>query len=1126
MLELIGVFGIKMKNLSIEKFLIHYMKIDSMKAYTSYLCFLIVFLITSCEQPVRDLNPESLEGGFQLLDAKTTGIDFDNSIKESAIFNHFYYSQIYVGSGVAIGDINNDGLSDVFFGGNQVNDGLYLNKGDLNFEDISQQSGIGNNEGWTWGVTMADVNSDGFLDIYVSRNGMSFDMADRRNKLYINNQDLTFTESAIAYGLADPGFSTQAVFFDMDNDGDLDMYQVNQLPDKKLLLVNKVPKKQFKYLRDKLYRNDNGKFIDVTRSSGISNDVSYGLSVSASDFNNDGWMDLYVANDYAEPDFMYQNNGNGTFTNVVNEQFMHITQLSMGSDTGDMNNDGLLDLITTDMTPEDHYRSKTNMASMSAEAFKALIDSGAHRQYMANSLQINTGKGTFFDVANMAGIASTDWSWASLLVDLDNDGYKDIVVSNGIKKDVDNNDFRNTLTDLDSNTSAEELFELSQKAPSVPISNYAFRNKGNLEFEKVSKPWGFDTPSFSSGMAYGDLDNDGDLDLVLNNMESKAFVYENKATGNFLKINLQGPKNNKFGIGVKAKIYYGNNLQVSEHILTRGFISSVEPGLFFGLGKETMIERAEVIWPDGKQNTLTNVQANQFLTVKYKEASIKVIETNTETTLLEQINTTNVGVNYVHQENYFDEFTDEILLPHNISQNGPFSAIADVNGDGFQDLFIGGALDQSGIMYLQTSNGNFRKASSQPWEKDKNSEDLQALFFDVDNDGDKDLYVTSGGTENKRGSYLLKDRLYINDGNGSFVKDTKALPNIYEHTQVVKTSDIDDDGDLDLFVGVRSVPGKYAYPGTSYLLINNKGVFNKANYDIAPDLTNLGMVTDAVFSDVDQDGDEDLMVVGEWMTVTLLVNNKGVFINESDNYGLSNTRGLWWCITANDLDNDGDEDYIIGNLGKNNKFKASKEHPFKVYVNDFDENGTNDIVLSKFYKDDYVPVRGRECTSQQMPYVAEKFEDFHSFASSTLLDILPQDKVESAVIYEISNFESIILMNDEGQLRRKVLPNQVQVAPIKSILVDDVNDDGIKDILTVGNHFGVEVETVRYDAGVGGILLGNGRNNYKYTTPLKSGFYVPFDSREIKLLHSAGGQQKYLVLNNNDTPLLFKKNTK
>jgi len=539
-----------------------------------------------------------------------------------------------------------------------------------------------------------------------------------------------------------------------------------------------------------------------------------------------------------------------------------------------------------------------------------------------------------------------------------------------------------------------------------------------------------------------------------------------------------------------------------------------------------MIDRVEVFWPEGKQNILTNVQANQFLTIKHKEASEVLTKESSELPLLKQINNSDLDINYVHQENDFDEYKDEILLPHNISQNGPFSTIADVNGDGFEDLFIGGALNQAGVLYFQMSDGKFQKAYSQPWENDKKSEDLQALFFDVDNDGDMDLYVTSGGTENKRGSYLLKDRLYINDGDGSFVKDTKALPNIYENTQVVKASDIDDDGDLDLFVGVRSVPGKYAYPGTSYLLINNKGVFNQANYRIAPDLTNLGMVTDATFTDIDKDGDDDLLVVGEWMTVTLLLNNGGIFENRSKEYGLSDTRGIWWSVTATDLDNDGDDDYVLGNLGRNNKFKASKEHPFKVYVNDFDENGTNDIVLSKFYKDDYVPVRGRECTSQQMPYVAEKFEDFHSFASSTLMDILPQDKVESAVVYEISSFESIILINDKGQLKRKVLPNQLQVSPIKSIYIGDVNEDGFKDIFTVGNHYGVEVETVRYDAGVGGVLLGDGKNGFEYVSPLDSGFYVPLDSREIKLLNSARGQNLYLVLNNNDTPLLFKKNMK
>ncbi len=1079
-------------------------------------------LFIGCDKPIRDLNPESLEAGFELLTPETTGIDFSNTMTESKFLNHYFYSQIYVGAGVAIGDINNDGLSDVFFGGNQVADRLYLNKGDFKFEDITKKSRVAKNSGWTWGVTMADVNGDGYLDIYVSRNGHSLELEDCRNQLYINNQDLTFTESALAYGLADVGYSTQAVFFDMDNDGDLDMYQVNQLMDKKLMLVNKITKERYQHFLDKLYRNDGGRFVDVSEESGISRDISYGLSVSVSDFNNDGWMDFYVANDYAEPDFMYYNNGDGTFKNVINEQMNHITQLSMGSDTGDINNDGLMDIFTTDMTPEDHYRSKTNMGSMSTEAFNAMVNGGAHHQYMANALQINTGMGSFSDVANVAGVSYTDWSWASLLVDLDNDGWKDIIVSNGIKKDVDNNDYLTLLEGLDSKKiTAEELFQISKDAPSQPISNYVFKNQGNLRFKKVAKEWGFDKPSFSSGMAYGDLDNDGDLDVVTNNMDAPAFVYKNNATGNFIKINFEGAPSNRFGIGAKVTIYHNNKLQVGENSTTRGFISSVEPGVFFGLGKDTKVEKVEVTWPDGKSNVYKDVSANKILTAKHSDATLRINEPNKANTLLAKLDEKKVGIDFAHQENEYDDFKEEILLPHKLSNNGPFSTVADVNGDGLDDLFIGGAAGQSGVMYLQNNKGGFVKSDSQPWSMHKASEDLGAIFFDADGDKDIDLYVTSGGNEFRKGNRLLKDRLYINNGSGEFFNKPTAIPNILESTQCVKVSDIDSDGDLDLFVGTRLISGKYPFPASSYILINNEGIFTKADNTIAPDLNNIGMVTDAVFTDVDSDKDEDLIIVGEWMTITVLTNDGGKFKNTSEKYGLQDTRGLWWSITATDLDNDGDEDYIIGNLGKNNKFKATKEHPFKVYANDFDNNGTNDVVLAKFYKDDYVPVRGRECTSQQMPYVAEKFKDFHSFASSKLLEILPEDKVENAVIYEISNFESIILINDNGKLKRQPLPIQAQISPVKSSLVDDFNNDGFNDILIVGNHFGVEVETIRYDAGRGLLLLGDGNNNFDPLSPTESGLHVPSDSRIAKFIQS-GDEKLLLVTNNDDNVSIFK----
>ncbi len=1088
----------------------------------NYVTILILIVIMSCQKSKRPLCAETLVGGFELLSSEKTGIDFNNSIKETENFNHFYYSQIYNGAGVAIGDINNDGLSDIFFCGNQVSDRLYLNKGHFQFENITKKSRAARVSGWSWGVTMADVNSDGFLDIYVSRNGEFMNPEQRKNLLYINNQDLTFTESAMAYGLADAGYSTQAVFFDMDNDGDLDMYQVNQPADQKLFIRYTITEDSYKFFTHKLYINDSGRYRDISEYAGISRVFAYGLSVNAADFNNDGWTDLYVANDYDEPDFMYYNNGDGTFRNVINENLKHISRFSMGSDAGDINNDGLIDIITLEMAAEDHFRSKTNMGSMSTENFNQLVHLGKHHQYMSNTLQINTGAGSFSDVANMAGVAKTDWSWGGLFVDLDNDGLKDIIISNGVKKDVRNNDYMAIVTNLDPNISTQEFFKISKNTPSQPISNYVYNNKGNLQFEKVTKDWGFETPSFSSGIAYGDLDNDGDLDVVTNNMDALAFVYENKATGNFLKINLEGSDKNTFGYGAKATIHHNGKMQVLENSVTRGYLSSIEPGLFFGLGKDVNVDKVEVLWPDGKMNVFENINANTTLTVKHSKAKTTTKQVEEIQPLLTQIEPTNIGISYRHKENEFNDFEVEILLPHKLSQNGPFSTVADVNGDGLEDLFIGAAAGQSGILYLQNTNGQFNKSISQPWDNDKDSEDLGALFLDVDGDNDQDLFVASGGNEFKQGDTLLKDRLYINNGQGAFVKSDHGLPSIFESSQCVKASDIDADGDLDLFVGTRLIARQYPFPASSYLLINDNGIFKKAPHKTAPDLENIGLVTDAVFTDIDGDNDADLMLVGEWMEIIVLENKEGTFINSSEKHGLKDTRGLWWSITASDLDNDGDNDYIIGNLGKNNKFKATKEHPFKVYANDFDNNGTNDIVLAKFYKNDYVPVRGRECTSQQMPYVADKFKDFNSFASSKLLDILPEDKVGDAVIYEIHNFESIILINEGGQLLKQPLPIQVQTSPIKSSLVLDVNNDGYKDIITVGNHYGVEIETTRYDAGIGAVLLGNGKNNFHFMSPSQSGFYVPLDSRDINYIEQEDNSQNTIIVtNNNSSPSVF-----
>lgn len=1078
----------------------------------------VVFLLASACTQKSSLYREG-EIGLRLIPAEKTGITFNNKITETQEKNHLYYSQIYNGAGVAVGDINNDGLADVFFCGNMVNDRLYLNRGSFQFEDISRTAGIGQKKGWSTGVTMADVNADGYLDIYVCRNGDSMNPDDRGNQLYINNKDLTFTESAQKFGLADKGFSTQAVFFDMDNDGDLDMYQVNQPPDPRLFMRYKVPRARAVYHRDKLYRNDGGVYHDISQQASISNSLAHGLGVSASDFNNDGWTDLYVSNDYDEPDFLYYNNGNGTFKNVIDQKLKHISRFSMGVDAGDVNNDGNMDIITLDMAAEDHYRSKTNMGSMNAEEFYQLVDWGKHYQYMFNTLQINSGLGNFYDVGNLAGIAKTDWSWAGLLVDLDNDGRRDIVVTNGIKKDIRNNDF---LIDINKKLQQGPMnfLDMSKQAPSVALSNYIFKNEGDFDFKKVSKDWGFDTPGFSTGIAYGDLDNDGDLDVITNNIDAPAFVYQNETGGNYLKIRLEGPEKNPFGYGARAIINYKDEMQIAENFVTRGYLSSVESGLFFGLGEETNIDRLEVLWPGGNCNVFENISANQTLVAKYENTRATKQKDKAVSRLFPEISASAIGISYKHEENEYNDFLVETLLPHKLSENGPFSAVADVNGDGLEDIFIGGASGQSGELFLQKENGKFTMSKSQPWKPDSLSEDLGCLFLDVDGDNDQDLFVASGGNEFGKESELLQDRIYLNDGKGVFKKSTGILPTIYENSQCVKASDIDNDGDLDLFVGIRLLPGKYPYPTSSYLLLNDNGRYVDRTSDIAPDLSNIGLVTDAVFTDIENDGDMDLMIVGEWMDVTLLVNNNGTYTNDSKRWGLENTKGLWWSITAGDLDNDGDEDYVIGNLGKNNKFKPTEAHPFRIYANDFDNNGTNDIVLAKMYKNNFVPLRGRECVSLQMPYVADKYEDYHSYASSKLLDILPEEKIDDAVLHEIRSLESIILINNGGELVLKSLPVTAQVFPIKSSIVGDFNKDGHADILAVGNHYGVEVETVRYDSGLGCLLVGDGANNFKPMSPVESGWHIPLDSRDIQVIKWNAGNLLFIT-NNNAQPSLF-----
>lgn len=1077
--------------------------------------FVSVFLGCSNE---RLVSHNDLISGFLRHESESTGVTFNNHIEESNSLNHLLQMQIYNGAGVAIGDINNDKLPDLFFAGNQEADRLYLNKGKFRFEDISLDSGINQTNGWSTGVTMADVNADGFLDIYVSRCGFSQSLKESQNMLYINNGNLTFSESSRDYGLQNYGCSTQAVFFDMDKDNDLDLFQMSQPPDPRQTDRFGIEEGKIKFYTDKLYKNNNGLFTNVSSIAGIDR-LAYGLGLTVSDFNNDGYIDIYVANDYDSPDYYYQNNQDGTFTNIADEALNHMSRFGMGSDAGDFNNDGHIDLVVLDMSATDHYRSKTNMGSMDPDEFKETVDSGGHYQYMFNSLQLNNGTGNFSEIGQIAGISSTDWSWAPLLVDLDNDGWKDIFISNGIKKDIRNNDYVEMVTQSIKNGALNYL-EMANEAPSTPISNYIFRNTQSLKFTEVGSDWALDDPAFSVGVSYGDLDRDGDLDLVMNNMNSPAFIYENKTNGNYLRVIFDGPKNNPLGIGTRVKVYHNETYQLLDNIPTRGYLSSVEHNILFGLGIDRVVDSLEIVWSDGRSQLIKDVNANQTLEVSYKDAFVRNKTINNSEVYFEEVLPSDIGIDFVHQEESFDDFRNQILLPYKLSQNGPFVSVADVNGDGLDDFFVGGAKNQSGILYLQ-ENGRFRKVLKQPWRKNSSGEELGSTFFDADGDGDLDLYVCSGSNEFSHDNNAQLDHFYLNDGQGNFVSADERIPSITGHTQVVLAEDIDSDGDIDLFVGGRLVNGKYPYSSDSYLLINENGFFTDKTEELAPDLMKLGLVTDAVFADIDNDNDSDLVVVGEWMPITILENLEGEFVKHKGYPELDSIKGIWWSVSASDIDNDSDLDLIVGNLGENNKFKISDDKPFTIHAHDFDDNGSNDIVLAQSYNGNFVPLRGKVCMSQQMPFIKEKFADYHSYASSTLSEILQESSLNEGLKKEVSTFSSVVLINNGASFSQINLPPLAQLSPVKSMLINDFNYDGDNDLLIVGNHYPTEVETIRYDAGRGLLLLGNSTGIFESLTNYTSGIDINMDHRDIEFI-DINGITYLIITNNNDRISLFR----
>ncbi len=1092
-----------------------------------------------CTPPPQEQQDDHSTGPiFKSLSVEQSGVGFSNDLKEDSIINYFTYPYIYMGGGVATGDLNNDGFADLFLTGNMVENKLYLNqgiKGQPAFTDVTTTAGVGGDDRWVTGVTMADVNGDGWLDIYVSVSGK---FATKKNLLYLNDGQLKdgvphFTESAEERGIADEGSSTQGTFFDYDKDGDLDLYVANYPP-----ASFKTPNYSYRYFidkkdpehSDKLYRNNGeGYFEDVTAEAGL---ISFGLSLSATagDFNQDGWEDLYISNDFATPDWLYLNNGDGTFKETLQASTQHTAYFGMGTDVGDFNNDGLLDIVQMDMTPEDNRRNKANMASMNIPSFWEIVNLGMHYQYMQNALQLNNGITPdglphFSDIARLAGMSSTDWSWASLLADLDNDGWKDIFITNGTRRDINNKDYFNKIEKATyQEKQSFTKIGLSLNIPSEAVDNYVFKNNGDLTFEPVISEWGLSFEGFSNGAAYADFDNDGDLDLVINNIDAPAVVYQNQSSdqglANYLRIKCEGETNNKFGLGTKVTIEHNGQMQYQELTMTRGFQSSVEPILHFGLGKAKTVDLVKVVWPDGRTQQWQDVPCNQLFTVQQSTA------TKTTTTVAAAPKsfidiTAELGINYRHQENNFDDYQHEILLPHRYSTNGPGLAVGDVNGDQREDFYIGAAAGSTGRLYVQDATGRFTEASTASFAGDKKHEDLGATFFDADQDGDLDLYIVSGGNEFKEGAPNLQDRFYLNDGRGNFSPTQNVLPEMMISGSKVRAADYDGDGDMDLFVGGRIVPRSYPTPAKSTILRNDfvesgKLSFTDVTSDLAPDLMEAGLVTDAIWADFNGDQRLDLIIVGEWIAPTFLENTTAGFVNQTEALGLAQSTGWWYSIHADDFDGDGDLDFVAGNLGLNYKYQADPDASFDVYANDYDRNGKLDIVLGYYNDGVQYPVRGRQCSSEQIPTIKYKFKDYNSFASASLEDIYTRQDLDNSIHYQAWTFASSYFENQgEDGFAIKQLPNQAQISSINSIISRDFNRDGHLDLLIAGNLFSSEVETPRNDASYGSLLQGDGKGNFTAVPYSKNGFFLKYDTKEMAMIQTPKGLV-ILSASNND----------
>ena len=1073
----------------------------------------------------------SQETLFTLVDNSKTGINFSNELVDTKEHSIFLYANYYGGAGVGIGDFDNDGLEDIFFAANLLDDKIYKNLGNFEFEDKTKMSGIINNGSWSTGVTIADVNNDGLLDIYVSCELYDDAPVLRRNKLYINQGSFKFKESASEWGVDVDRRTRHSVFFDYNKDGLLDLYLLNHPPNTGNFSPFFGKDMSLPEYNLQLFENKGNHFVDVTQSAGL-NRSGFPNAAVIGDFNKDGWPDIYVANDFDSPDFLYFNNKDKTFTYATETSLRHTSFYSMGVDAADINNDSHLDLMVLDMTAEDNFRLKSNMSGMNPDSFWKVVNDGGHYQYMFNTLQLNNGNDTFSDIAQFTGTAATDWSWSSLVADFDNDGQKDIYITNGLLRDIRNTDADKKIADIVSKKINEyiiqnpnnteitlwdvvDLKELLDLLPSQKLKNYYYKNHGNLEFSNITDSSGLNQPSFSHGASYVDLDNDGDLDLVVNNVNDKPFIYENNSENNgnnFIRLKMVDDRPT---LGTKVKMYYDKEFQYFETTNVRGIYSTSEDVVHFGINKSKAIDSILIEWPDQTLQKIINPKINKTHKV-YKEG----ITINSKSNINDdkRFNEDKSILNYTHRENYFNDYEKQVLLPHKLSQLGPAIAKGDINGDGLEDLFVGGASGQEASVYIQNEN-SFEKIDNDIWTKHKALEDIDALFFDSDNDGDLDIYVVSGGNEFMPNSSTYLDRLYINDGNGNFTFRRELLPSNFESGSVVKAFDFDNDGDLDLFVGSRMKPWNYPEPASSYLLVNENGKFSNYNTD---QFTDLGLVTDAEWFDYDNDGDSDIVVVGEWMPITVFKNQDGNFIKEeiNTNLGCSST-GWWYSIEVGDLNNDKLPDLIVGNLGLNYKYKASVDEPFEVFYDDFDENGTKDIVLAYYNYGIQFPLRGFSCSSQQVPDLKDKFEKYDIFASLDVQEVYGEENLENALRLSVNTFESAALINNESFFDFKPLPNYAQFSSVNDIIIKDFDNDQINDLLIVGNMYHAEIETARNDAGNGLFLKGVGDGSFKEVSVSESGFFAPGDSKKIITLN-LGNNDIILVANNNDRIQIFK----